>query len=682
MARAPAPVSVTGGAGFGYEDEVAAYFLAHFLAGRPPLDPGLGTVLAVDFQVRESGWLLDDLLVTCQPGDGSERRLAISAKRRRQVTRKGFPDQFVRDVWEQWLCTISSVFVRGRDLLGLATGELADPVESAWGELLTQARATSPGRLQSRLQSEGQCSAVQQGLYNSLHCPQDLAKQARLDPAAADPAEILPHVRLLHLDFRSPSSRDRAEAIQLCQGRLVTGSLADATKLWSDLVAFAAGMRQVGGTIDAAVLLTRCSGYGLLRGRQNEGRGPSAGDPAADDDATVVAAVLTKLTTTAREAGRLQKEKEMLEAQMLQGAASGSPADSTTEGARARLRTLEDEVSVDGPREQAPRQSPGDLGVPSRGFSGTRAAAGSLHSQIADVAGTDDRAALLCKQVDGIRERAEQELELFDYREAYGFCEELRDVLRAGEAGLPQSKLNEMRLFLAKTELVMAEHLAACTREEHLARADALLADVVHPDGENEVEFLRLQACRKSITEGADRALECLPESDAPAVLRTRLALLLQQMRIVDAAALVRDRLPHRSWCDLAVAVLVLNGEEDVAGDIRFWAEGQEDLVVRRRCLLRYAEGLFGRVRRGREAGSALLPGGLSSEETGTLARMLEMLAPITQVVLANKRVGSELELVAAQLALQGQFLLRGERDDQTSPARASRTPVILGRLG
>jgi hypothetical protein len=62
--RSTAPVSLTGGQGFSFEDEIAALFMVHLLTGRRPLEADFGKVIRIDFQVRESGWLLDDLLVT------------------------------------------------------------------------------------------------------------------------------------------------------------------------------------------------------------------------------------------------------------------------------------------------------------------------------------------------------------------------------------------------------------------------------------------------------------------------------------------------------------------------------------------------------------------------------------------------------------------------------------------
>jgi hypothetical protein len=102
MADRVAPVSLTGGAGFDFEDQVAAYFLAEMLAVSEPLEPGDGAIARIDWQARSEGWLLDDLVLSLSRR-GGVGRLALSIKSDRQVTTSGFPSDFVRVAWQQWL---------------------------------------------------------------------------------------------------------------------------------------------------------------------------------------------------------------------------------------------------------------------------------------------------------------------------------------------------------------------------------------------------------------------------------------------------------------------------------------------------------------------------------------------------------------------------------------------------
>jgi hypothetical protein len=55
------PVQLSGGAGFDFEDAIAARFLLLMLRGEAVFGTEQGTSMQLDFQAGESGWLLDDL---------------------------------------------------------------------------------------------------------------------------------------------------------------------------------------------------------------------------------------------------------------------------------------------------------------------------------------------------------------------------------------------------------------------------------------------------------------------------------------------------------------------------------------------------------------------------------------------------------------------------------------------
>ena len=93
MARAVKSVQFTGGAGFDYEDRVAALFLAAMASRAFPFGSDLGRITRLDWQTRCDGWLLDDLGVSFQSTETAV--LALSIKSDRQVTQGGFPASFV-----------------------------------------------------------------------------------------------------------------------------------------------------------------------------------------------------------------------------------------------------------------------------------------------------------------------------------------------------------------------------------------------------------------------------------------------------------------------------------------------------------------------------------------------------------------------------------------------------------
>jgi hypothetical protein len=261
MIEKSAPVTLTGGAGFEFEDCVAAWFMVHLLSNTPPLvESNFGNVTSVDFQVSESDWLLDDLLITSKSSDGEARRLSISIKRNKQVTQNGFNKNFVETVWKQWLKTQSNPFVRELDFLCLIVGKLADTVKSAWDEMLRQALVTSPERMLKRLSSRTKSSSkIMSNLFKSLHCPNHLKQGDNTDEIVI--VNVLKHILLLHFDFLSSQSSCKKKAIEICRSCLSFGKIDEANDLWSDIVAIAANLRPRGGTMDRPQLIRKLNKY-------------------------------------------------------------------------------------------------------------------------------------------------------------------------------------------------------------------------------------------------------------------------------------------------------------------------------------------------------------------------------------------------------------------------------------
>lgn len=253
MASAKAPVKLTGGGGFEFADRVAAFYFAQMLGGRLPLGPEHGTIAEVHFEVRDRGWLLDDLLLVLESG-GSKRHCALSLKSNAQVTRSGFPQDFVAAIWEQRNASGIPVFSPDRDLLALGVAAVAGTVKAAWDQLLAQAVKAEPERLVARLQEEGQSSEVQRQLFASLQCPSESCPEG---PDALETCRLVRSVRLLVWDFEAEPSGDEADAIAFCQSLLLRGDTETAVSLWSRLKGIAAEARAVGASYDLRSLLAK-----------------------------------------------------------------------------------------------------------------------------------------------------------------------------------------------------------------------------------------------------------------------------------------------------------------------------------------------------------------------------------------------------------------------------------------
>ena len=252
-----APVRLTGNSGTSYEDIVAARFLLDMLSGSNNLGTEFGRITRVDWQARDDGWLVDDLAISCETPQGQKRSAGISIKSNQQVTRAGFPADFVAVAWSQWRGHgTNRTFRAGVDTIGLVTAELPNSVKTAWEPLLKEILQTTPERMVSRLSGDAgegsQSSQLQRALFSSFRPPDGSNGEAD----AQETIRLLHDVRLLDFDFGSPTSHDAMKAVLDCQNILTSGTATDAQKLWDRLVGIAAEKRPAGGSIDLRGLLT------------------------------------------------------------------------------------------------------------------------------------------------------------------------------------------------------------------------------------------------------------------------------------------------------------------------------------------------------------------------------------------------------------------------------------------
>jgi len=272
MGKKKAPAKLTGGAGFRYEDYVASRFLLDLLAGTNSLGSEFGVVTRVDWQARDTGWLADDLCISCKIPSG-DRAAGLSIKSDRQVTKSGFPAEFVEICWAQWLGEGTTRKLRkDKDAIGLVTGRLSPEVETAWSKTLSEALQTTPERMVARLSTPEKgkgslASTLQRALFTSFSCPLPLRGHNDMDEVAT--IRLLPHVRLLHFDYEASASRDQMRAVNDCQGILRSGDGEKAKELWHRLIGVAAEKRSAGGSADLADLLAILRGAFDLRDHPN-----------------------------------------------------------------------------------------------------------------------------------------------------------------------------------------------------------------------------------------------------------------------------------------------------------------------------------------------------------------------------------------------------------------------------
>ena len=251
--RDQAPVKLTAGGGFSFESQVGAWALLQMLSGSPPLEPGVGLITEVHFQTMESGVRLDDLLLVLT-FNGEKRRCAVSVKSNRQVTKKGFPADFVRSAWEQWRVKGAELFDKDRDLLCLAVARLNEELAAAWAATLGEAQGGDPERVARRLRNRRQSATLKRELFESLRCPKSICPSGSSGP---ETIRMLASIRLFHFDFESSLSDAERNAIGGCQRVLRYGDYETAVKLWKRLIELSDERRRVGGVFDLATLVSQ-----------------------------------------------------------------------------------------------------------------------------------------------------------------------------------------------------------------------------------------------------------------------------------------------------------------------------------------------------------------------------------------------------------------------------------------
>lgn len=237
------PVQLSGGAGFDFEDAIAARFLLSMLRGEAVFGAEHGTSVQLDFQVGESGWLLDDLLLASVNQQEEISRAAISVKIPKQITTaSGFHASFRDAVWAQWAETASGPFDKQRDLLCLAMANVADTVWKAWHELQNEVLDTSTERFLERVES---ATRTKRAIFSSL-IP-DQKNYPNVDESEV--VELFRRVRLLKFDFHNATSVDSANAVVQCRALLTDELDRSAEDLWDALRSIAKEHRASGGTI-------------------------------------------------------------------------------------------------------------------------------------------------------------------------------------------------------------------------------------------------------------------------------------------------------------------------------------------------------------------------------------------------------------------------------------------------
>lgn len=231
------------GAGFTFEDKVAAFLLCEMLAGRGSLGSWFGVTEKLERQAVD--WEpFGDLRLTVLNGVGKLVKCGGSVKSNRQVSSNGCTDDLCAGLW---VTMEKTVFVRGEDVLALFCSPLSQDVHQHLHSLCNQAIESDPARLDQKV-----VHAEPRKIYDSFRNPNDTSE-------AGLPGHILAHFVSREFDFEDTASRDAAEALRLCREVLSLDTANDqsAADLWNALLLIAQTLRTTGGEVTREKLATK-----------------------------------------------------------------------------------------------------------------------------------------------------------------------------------------------------------------------------------------------------------------------------------------------------------------------------------------------------------------------------------------------------------------------------------------
>ncbi len=250
MPRDVATPKQEGGGGYTFEDQVSASYLLRMLNGMPPLSVEAGQIESIRFQKRVDGWFLDDLVLFLRGIDGSPCALAISIKSNAQISKKGFPEDFTRAIWEQRLHVETQKFDIDRDYLALATSPLASAVKKGWDGLIKKAIDSDATEFADRISKGKYSNDIERAILDSLHCSHNI-DASRTD---FDTVILLKRLRHLQFDFSSEPSTDEGYYVSRCIELLRNGDPTKTGSLWTHLKQIARRFATSGGDLTRAQL--------------------------------------------------------------------------------------------------------------------------------------------------------------------------------------------------------------------------------------------------------------------------------------------------------------------------------------------------------------------------------------------------------------------------------------------
>lgn len=245
---------LTGGAGFDFEDSVAAFYLSGLLRESGVLGLAQFTVSRVALQRASSGAPLDDVIVTGVSVTGENATLHLQVKSTLQIG-EGPTNTDFRDVVTKAWATLRAVdFKEGRDRVGAGVASISQKRLKAVRRIQEIAfNSATADDFWDRF--DGVTNLETRNVRDSF-----VAVLKEIDPTRADKRRIwcfFQHFVALQFDLHETDSKDSLYAVEQLKSALKPEAARQAAHLWRRLVEVAKKIGDAGGSVDRLGLLER-----------------------------------------------------------------------------------------------------------------------------------------------------------------------------------------------------------------------------------------------------------------------------------------------------------------------------------------------------------------------------------------------------------------------------------------
>lgn len=261
---AAASPELTGGAGFTFEDAVAAVYAAALLG--EVTAPGLPTrhVTRLSVQRGALGHPLDDLVVEARGADANRMRLSLQVKRGLVISSAASNTDFKDTVLRAYAEYAGPQFNPDVDRVGVVTGEISDASKRSFETLCEWARSESNAAgLVEKLRAEGVAGRKQAYFDDIRSILSNIVNTQGLDEATWS---LLSHFVLMRFEMLHEGSVMEAITVASLANLLAPVDVPRADDLWRRLLALVRVAEGHAASFDRKTLVARLNGAIRLKG--------------------------------------------------------------------------------------------------------------------------------------------------------------------------------------------------------------------------------------------------------------------------------------------------------------------------------------------------------------------------------------------------------------------------------